>query len=63
LLDLVRLAEQVTGRSIPVTLHPGRGIDVDAIWLDSSRLHAATGWRATTSLADGVARTWDALAH
>jgi len=63
LLDLVRLAEQVTGRSIPVTRHPGRGIDVDAIWLDSSRLHAATGWCAHTSLADGIARTWDALAH
>lgn len=63
LLDLVRLAEQVTGQSIPVTLHPGRGIDVDAIWLDSSRLQAATGWWAQTSLADGIARTWDALAH
>jgi UDP-glucose 4-epimerase len=63
LLDLLRMVEQVTGRPIPITLHPGRGIDVNAIWLDSSRLHAATGWRANTPLAAGIARTWDALAH
>lgn len=58
LLDLVRMAEQVTGRSVPVTFHPPRGIDVDAIWLDCSRLRATTGWRATTPLAVGLRQTW-----
>lgn len=61
LLELVRLAEQVSGRPIPVTRHSERGIDVAGIWLDSSRLQAATGWQATTPLAEGLARTWAEL--
>jgi UDP-glucose 4-epimerase len=61
LLDLVRLVEQVSGRPIPVTPHPERGIDVASIWLDCSRLRVATGWQPTTTLAEGLQRTWVGL--
>lgn len=61
LLELVRLAVQVTGREIPVVLRPGRDIDVASIWLDCGRLRAATGWRSTTPLEAGLARTWQDL--
>lgn len=61
LLELVRLVIQITGRAIPVLLRPGRDIDVAGIWLDCERLHAATGWRSTTPLEAGLARTWQDL--
>jgi UDP-glucose 4-epimerase len=63
LLELVELVRQVTGRDLPVQLMPGRGIDVEGIWLDCSRLHEATGWQPTTTLADGLMHTWMALVH
>lgn len=61
LMQLVRLVEQITERPIPITFHPERGIDVTGIWLDSSRLHAATGWRAATSLEVGLQLAWSEL--
>lgn len=63
LLELVRLTEHVTALPISVTFHPARGIDVSAIWLDCSNLRTACGWQATTSLSDGLARTWRELVH
>lgn len=63
LLELVRLVERITGRPIPITFHPERGIDVAGIWLDSSRLHAAAGWQAATPLEAGLRLAWHALSQ
>lgn len=61
LLQLLRLVEKISGRSIPVAFQPERGIDVTGIWLDSSRLHAATGWQAAIPLEAGLQLAWHAL--
>ena len=37
------------------------GVDPAAAWLDVARASDVLDWRATTSLADGIARTWAAV--
>lgn len=58
LRDLISLVEDAAGRSIRVDPHPPRQGDVDRIVLDVSKLHRTTGWMSSTSLADGISRTW-----
>ena len=61
LLGLLDLVRQVTGQDLPVNLQPGRGIDVEGIWLDCRKLSSTVGWAAHTPLAEGVGRTWEWL--
>jgi UDP-glucose 4-epimerase len=61
LLELVDLVRQVTGQELPVNLQPGRGIDVEGIWLDCRKLRTTLGWEACMQLLEGVGRTWDWL--
>ncbi|HJU55095.1 MAG TPA: NAD-dependent epimerase/dehydratase family protein [Pyrinomonadaceae bacterium] len=56
-LDIVRVISDQLGFEPEIVFQPGRGFDVPVNVLDSSRLHAATGWRAAVALEDGVART------
>jgi UDP-glucose 4-epimerase len=63
LLELVALVRQVTGQDLLVNSQPGRGIDVEGIWLDCRKLSATVGWQAHTSLAEGVRRTWEWLVN
>ncbi len=58
---LVKLAEEVAGRAIPIIRRPERDTDVRAVVLDSVRLHEAIGWTAKTLLKDGLRRTWNWL--
>jgi UDP-glucose 4-epimerase len=58
LADLLDCCQRVTGRTLRLERHPGRPIDVPASVLDCSRAAKVLGWRATTSLEDGVASTW-----
>lgn len=55
---LVSMIRKVTGRNIPILMRPERGVDVEAIWLDSGRLREATGWTPSVPLHEGLARTW-----
>ena len=61
IVELIELASELTGCSKPVRQHTGRmrpgNSEVRALLADSSRLAAATGWRARTSLRDGLAQT------
>lgn len=56
-LDIVRVISDQLGFKPEIVFQPGRGFDVPVNVLDSSRLHAATGWRAAVRLEEGVART------
>ncbi|HEY7789457.1 MAG TPA: NAD-dependent epimerase/dehydratase family protein [Vicinamibacterales bacterium] len=58
--DLVKrlIAAAGTGRARFVDWPADRkAIDVGSVWLDSTRLHEATGWQPRTSLDEGLART------
>lgn len=46
------------GRQLELVHADPRPFDVDHNILDSSRLAAVTGWRATTALAEGLAHSW-----
>jgi UDP-glucose 4-epimerase len=62
--ELVATASRVTGRPIATVpgAHPGRAWDT-ADWVSDPRsARAALGWAPTVGLADGLARTWAALA-
>lgn len=59
--EVLRIAEQVTGRRIAVERQPARPTDVRAIVLDSNRLTQTTGWRPQASLVEGISRTWQWL--
>jgi UDP-glucose 4-epimerase len=57
--EMIALVEHITGRKLPVTDRPARSTDVRDIVLDSGRLTSATGWTPTTTLEQGLRRTWD----
>ncbi|MEP3052146.1 MAG: NAD-dependent epimerase/dehydratase family protein [Erythrobacter sp.] len=57
--DIIAVIEQVTGRTANASYEPGRSFDVPRIVLDTALVRAATNWAPKTSLADGVAETWE----
>ena len=62
--ELVSVASRVTGRPIATAVgaHPGRDWDTDCWVSDPSLAAALLDWRPTVDLAEGLARTWAALA-
>ena len=56
LLEVV--ARAVAPAEVEVLRAPPRGVDPAAAWLDVSRAREALDWQATTSLVEGLARTW-----
>jgi len=56
--ELIALVREVTGRALTVHYEPARRIDVPKIWLDATKFRAATGWRPTIELEDGVRDLW-----
>lgn len=59
--DVLEMVQTVAGRRARIRRESGRGIDVPTTELDCSRLREATGWRAVTSLEDGIRAAWDWL--
>lgn len=58
--ELLRTVEGVTGTEMQLEALQSRPSDrVSRIALDSSRALDHFGWRATTSLADGISKTWE----
>ena len=58
LLAMIGTSVAGDGRRLEVVHADSRPFDVDRNVLDSSRITAATGWRATTALEDGLEQTW-----
>lgn len=59
LKELMSLLERVTGLHDHIKYLPPRPEDVPINVLDINRLYQTTGWKPTTSLEDGLARTWE----
>lgn len=57
--ELIRLAQEATGRELTIVRKPPRTIDVKDIVLDSSRLNNATGWNPSVQFKEGLRRTWE----
>lgn len=59
--ELKSVIEEVSGERLHTRHEPSRSIDVRQIVIDSSNMERRFGWTPTTSLQDGVARTWEWL--
>ncbi len=59
LVDLVRAT--VAPAEVRVQHEPAREFDAPSTWLDVSRAAQELGWRPRTTLAAGLAATWDAV--
>jgi UDP-glucose 4-epimerase len=62
ILDLYRLCARAAGVDGEPNFAPPRQGDLQRNVIDASRAERELGWHAETSLADGLARTWDQLA-
>lgn len=57
--QIVSHIERTTGQEITPEIQPGRGIDVPRIVLDISRTKTAFDWSPTTTLGEGIGKTWE----
>jgi UDP-glucose 4-epimerase len=59
LLDLVRLAEEITGRQIALEHRPPRAGDVRDSLAGLDRARQVLGYEPVVSLREGLMRTWE----
>ncbi len=57
-LDVLRMAEEVSGRSVPHVVAPRRAGDPTTVFADPTLVRAILGWRATHDLREIVASAW-----
>jgi len=57
-LEIVKAAEEATGKKIPCEITARRPGDIAACWADPSRAAQVLGWRATRSLAEMCRDAW-----
>jgi UDP-glucose 4-epimerase len=57
LLEIAQTLAEVTGRRVRLKFEPGRPFDPPVNILSPKRFAAATGWRATTRLRQGIVQT------
>jgi len=57
--DIIAEIGRVTGRNVQVNYKAGRPFDVPAVYLDISRAREQLGWVPSTSLDEGIKRTWE----
>lgn len=61
LAELSSVVRTAVDRPIEITRSPGRAFDRSDVWLDIRRAAEVLGWTPRIGLADGIARTWQAL--
>lgn len=59
LRDLLQTIREVTGRPLVATPGPARPGDVERTWADLTRVSRELGYRARTTLREGIARQWE----
>jgi UDP-glucose 4-epimerase len=57
-LDVLRMAEEVSGRSVPHEIAPRRPGDPTTVFADPTLVRAVLGWRATHDLREIVSSAW-----
>jgi nucleoside-diphosphate-sugar epimerase len=57
--EAIDLLEEVSGRSLDVVFGPPQVGDMKRTKADTTRVEQELGWRATTSLREGLARHWE----
>lgn len=57
--EIIQAIREVVGRDVLPVCKPGRGFDVPRVVLDIDKVTAASGWKPTIQLRDGLAETWD----
>ena len=57
--DVLAAVKNAVGSGLEIEASPSRAFDLDRVWLDCTRAEQALGWRAETSLDDGVRHTWE----
>jgi UDP-glucuronate 4-epimerase len=57
--DAIATLERISGRSLDVVERPAAAGDVRRTSADTSRIERELGWRATTSLEDGLRAQWE----
>jgi UDP-glucose-4-epimerase GalE len=58
-LEVVELAEQVSGRKVPYEIAARRAGDPVAVYADPTLIRAVLGWRATRDLRDIITSAWN----
>ena len=56
--EVAAMVQQTTGTSARIVYKPARSSDVPAVILDTRKAEQSLGWRPTSSLPDGIQRTW-----
>jgi UDP-glucose 4-epimerase len=59
LIELVQLAEEVTGRRVNLQKSPARNVDVSRVDLDTTSARRLLDWSARVPLREGLQQTWD----
>jgi UDP-glucose 4-epimerase len=57
--EIADVVQKVSGLHANIVHWPARGVDVPISVLDASLAFEALGWKAATSLVDGIAATWE----
>jgi nucleoside-diphosphate-sugar epimerase len=57
--EAIALLEEVSGRRLDVVYGPPQVGDMKRTKADTTRIEREIGWRATTSLREGIARHWE----
>jgi nucleoside-diphosphate-sugar epimerase len=57
--DVIATLERVSGRTLDLVERPAAAGDVRRTSADATRIERDLGWRATTSLDDGLQAQWD----
>jgi UDP-glucose 4-epimerase len=58
-LDVIALAEQVSGRKVPYDITARRPGDPVAVFADPTLVRAVLGWKATRDLRDIITSAWN----
>jgi UDP-glucose 4-epimerase len=57
--EIINVAQQVTGKNIPVTIGPRRDGDPAMLTADAGKFSTASGWQPVFGLADMVQHAWN----